>query len=351
MKFWRRKRVFVTGHTGFKGSWLSLALSHLGAKVTGYALRPSSEPSLFELAKISQLVSSQFGDIRDLDKLRSAMTRSAPDIVIHMAAQPIVRCSYEDPLESFETNVMGTVNVLEACRATPSLSVVLNITTDKVYENLESASIAYREGHALGGHDPYSSSKACSEIVSQSYHRSFFVPGGKVRSATARCGNVIGGGDWAADRIIPDLVRSWSRSKDLWIRSPNAIRPWLHVLDGLHGYLKLSELLWKKKGSSDFVSFNFAPSRRDHISVRNVVEILKMDLDIPIKYAKGPKPHEAQILILNAQKARRELGWRPRLSVSEALHWTASWYKDFYSGKNARDLVFKQLSHYWQEGL
>ncbi len=351
--FWSGKKVFLTGHTGFKGTWLSLWLKKMGAQVTGYALAPQ-EPSLFTFTKIENEIHSIFGDVRDLEKLKNSMVAANPEIIIHMAAQPLVRASYEIPVETYATNVMGTVHVFEAARSLQNLRAVVNVTTDKVYENKERTQ-GYEETDALGGYDPYSNSKACSELVTASYLQSFFNPKEytkhKVGIATARAGNVIGGGDWATDRIIPDLFRSFSKKEVAIIRNPQAVRPWQHVLDPLSGYLVLAQKLCAD-GARFSQAFNFGPRNDDSMAVEEMVsEISKLwgeGASYQVKDHSGP--HETQLLKLDCSKANSVLDWQPKLSIQSALVKTVAWQKEFSKNTvQAKELCLRQIEEY--EGL
>ena len=342
--FWLDKRVLVTGHSGFKGSWLSLWLRSLGAKVTGLSLPPNTNPSLFTLAKIDYEFNSQFCDIRDLSALISTFNVVQPEIVFHLAAQPLVRESYRDPIETLSTNVMGTVNILEALRVCGGARVAVMITTDKVYRNHEML-LPYKEDDPLGGFDPYSASKAASEIVISSY-RDSFLTGQGVAVASARAGNVIGGGDWSEDRLIPDAIRAWQKGDLLEIRRPNAIRPWQHVLEPLGGYLRLANQLWDSPSLAG--AYNFGPEAGDATSVRTVIELArtvygKGDVD----YAKDIEgPHEAGLLTLEIKKAKELLGVQPRLSLEQAITLTMDWYLEEEAGLNVCELCDKQIKQY-----
>jgi CDP-glucose 4,6-dehydratase len=346
--FWQGRRVLLTGHTGFKGSWLGFWLSGLGARVSGYALPPDSDPSLFKLLRLDEMLErSVLGDIRDREAIRNMLQETAPEIVLHLAAQPLVRRSYADPVGTYETNVMGTIHLLEAVRATPSVRAVVNVTTDKCYDNREHPDIAYVESDALGGYDPYSSSKACSELVTAAYRNSFFNPADyarhRVAIATARAGNVIGGGDWAADRLIPDCVRSMQAGRPIVLRCPRATRPWQHVLDPLCGYLLLAERL-VAEGPAWAEAWNFGPAATDAQTVEWVVRRLCQALgeEIPIETPAGNEPHEAAWLKLDATKARR-LGWQPAADAATAVDLTAAWIKGQAQGREARSLCLEQL--------
>lgn len=341
MKFWKNRRVFITGHTGFKGSWLCLWLNMLGAKVTGYALKPPTNPSLFNLCKVDGLVKSIIADVRDFKDLKKAMLAVNPEIVIHMAAQPIVRESYRVPVETFNTNVMGTVNVLEAARASDSVKAIVNVTTDKVYENVGRKS-GYKEEDSFGGYDPYSSSKACSELVAQAYRRSY-----GMNVATARAGNVIGGGDWAADRLIPDFIRAVLKREKIKIRHPKAVRPWQYVLDPLSGYLLLAEKLYKA-GAKYAQAYNFGPDKKDAKSVEWLVNKLCFDWSgqVGYKVARGKHPHETHYLMLDSTRAKKQLGWKPRWSVEKALTKAIEWNRAYKNKEDLRRVCFRQIEEY-----
>lgn len=347
MNFWRNKKVFITGQTGFKGSWLSLWLTLLEAKVTGYALRPPTSPNLFELCRIEQFVKSIKGDVRDLAKLTRAMKAARPEIVIHLAAQPIVRESYKVPVETFATNVMGTVNVLEAVRQCSSVKAVVNVTTDKVYENKsrvagrESRVKLFKEEDRLGGYDPYSSSKACSELVAQAYRRSY-----GMNVATARAGNVIGGGDWAADRLVPDFVRGVLKGEKLIIRNPKAVRPWQFVLDPLYGYLLLAEKLYRQPGKYAG-AWNFGPKRSDAKTVEWLVKKLcALWGEADFFLDKKRQPHEAGFLMLDTGKAKKELGWEPKGGLQTALLKVIDWTRAYRDGAEMRAVCRRQIEEY-----
>ena len=349
-KTWQGCRVFLTGHTGFKGSWLALWLSRLGAKVRGYALDPCTEPNMFNLASVGAVVDDVRGDVRDYAKLEAAMTEFAPEVVFHLAAQPIVRRSYADPIGTYATNVMGTVHLLEAIRKTSSVRAVVCVTTDKCYQN-QNWIWPYRETDPLGGHDPYASSKACAEIVSAAYRSSFFpierLHEHHVALATARAGNVIGGGDWTEDRLIPDLIRGFLSGQPVLIRRPRAIRPWQHVLESLHGYLMLAgELLAQ---DAKFASaYNFGPSDEDIWPVERIATKL---VDMWGNGASSirdivPGVHENHVLRLDASKARAEVGWKPRLRIEEALEWTMAWYRAWNQGEDMAEFTQQQIVEY-----
>jgi CDP-glucose 4,6-dehydratase len=349
-EFWAGKKVFLTGHTGFKGSWLAIWLHALGADVTGYALEPPTIPSLFELARVGELVTSIIADVRDLERLKMEMLRAAPEIVIHMAAQPLVRDSYKIPVETYATNVMGTVHLLEAVRQTPTVRGVVNVTTDKVYENREWV-WGYRENEPMGGYDPYSNSKGCSELVTAAYRSSYFNPreygNHGVAVATARAGNVIGGGDWAADRLIPDVVRAILADEPVRIRNPRAIRPWQHVLEPLSGYLLLAERLWED-GGRFAQGWNFGPLEEDARPVEWLVERLCAGWGEGARYEldRGEHPHEAHYLKLDCSKARAELGWHPRWGLERTLDSIVDWMKVYRGGGDLRAACLRQIKAY-----
>lgn len=348
--FWRGKRVFLTGHTGFKGSWLSLWLHALGAQITGYALKPPTEPSLFNLCRIDGLVDSTIADVRDAETLVAALHRAAPEIVIHMAAQPLVRDSYRIPIETYATNVMGTVHLFEAIRACPSVRAVVNVTTDKCYENREWL-WGYRENEALGGYDPYSSSKACSELVTAAYRDSFFnsrnVQHHGAAIASARAGNVIGGGDWAGDRLIPDIMRAILVGKPVRIRNPHAIRPWQHVLEPLCGYLLLAERLCKE-GQSFAEAWNFGPDEHDTLPVLGIVQSLcnRWGKNVGYEIDSGEHLHEASYLKLDSSKARYRLGWAPMWPLATALDRIVTWNQAYAAGAEMRTVTLAQINEY-----
>jgi CDP-glucose 4,6-dehydratase len=348
--FWHGKKVFLTGHTGFKGSWLSIWLHSLGAQVTGYALDPPTKPSLFELARVSELVNSVIADVRDLDRLRLEMTKAAPDIVIHMAAQPLVRDSYKIPVETYAINVMGTVHLLEAVRNCPTVRAVVNVTTDKVYENREWV-WGYREQEPFGGYDPYSNSKGCSELVTAAYRSSYFNPSDydrhRVAVASARAGNVIGGGDWAGDRLVPDIVRAIMAGEKVLIRNPNAIRPWQHVLEPLSGYLLLAQRLFAS-GADYAEGWNFGPADDDARPVEWIVRELCEKWGDGAGYLidNGDHPHEAHYLKLDCSKARARLCWVPRWGLAAALDRIVSWTKEYIAGNDLRHVCQQQIIEY-----
>ena len=349
--FWKDKNVLLTGHTGFKGSWLSLWLQSMGATVVGYALAPPSSPSLFDVAQVAQGMVSLHGDIRNLEQMQKAMAQHQPEIVIHMAAQSLVRYSYQNPVETYATNVMGTVNVLEAVRQTASVKAVVVITSDKCYENREWV-WGYRENEAMGGYDPYSNSKGCAELVTAAYRQSFFnMAGHKVAVASARAGNVIGGGDWAADRLIPDMVRAVSENRPVLIRNPNAIRPWQHVLEPLSGYLLLAQKLYEE-GSGFAEGWNFGPGDDDAKPVQWIVERYTQLWGEGASWTldQAEHPHEAHYLKLDCSKARMRLDWQPKWSLQQALENITLWHKTHLQGKNMREFSLRQIAAYQEQG-
>ena len=341
-EFWRERRVFLTGHTGFKGAWLNLWLQQLGAKVTGYALAPSSEPSLFAL--VSGHCTSHIADIRDERKVSDALISADPQVVIHMAAQALVRESYRDPLETYATNVLGTGTVLQACRALQQLECVLVVTSDKVYEN-HGEGRPFVEGDRLGGHDPYSNSKACAELLTMSFRESFFGEGAPI--ATVRAGNVIGGGDWSQDRLVPDCVRALQVGEPVSLRYPEAIRPWQHVLEPLSGYLILAQALVQSPATTPR-AVNFGPDPSSFCTVREVVERFSASFSGRPGWRRdaGAHPKEASALTLSSALAENSLGWRPRLAVGESLAWTADWYRAHAAGENMTKYSEAQIARY-----
>jgi len=342
--FWQDKRVFLTGHTGFKGSWLSLWLFSLGAKVRGYSLNPPTTPSLFNEAKIDLLIDSCIGDIRDQDTLHESMVSFNPDILIHMAAQPLVRYSYNEPIETYEVNVVGTAKVLEVARSCSNLKAIINITTDKCYEN-DGRTEGYKENDPMGGYDPYSSSKSCAELVTSSYRRSFLQEQG-VGLASVRAGNVIGGGDWADDRLIPDILRSFEKNKPVIIRNPKATRPWQHVLEPLSGYLVLAQKLYKDQ-KEYAEGWNFGPNEQD---VKPVDWILnKMIVSWPNsswKLDESSNPHEAGFLKLDISKSKSKLDWNPVWELSHTLERIISWHKAWLNKENMQIVCLTEIKIY-----
>jgi CDP-glucose 4,6-dehydratase len=346
-EFWKGKRVFLTGHTGFKGSWLSLWLCSLGAEVRGYALNPPTSPSLFNEAKIDTIIDSQIADIRDQDTLHESMTGFNPDILIHMAAQPLVRYSYDAPIETYEVNVIGTAKVLEVARSCPNLRAIVNITTDKCYEN-DGRAEGYKENDPMGGYDPYSSSKGCAELVASSYRRSFLQDQG-IGIASVRAGNVIGGGDWADDRLIPDILRSFEKNKPVVIRNPKATRPWQHVLEPLSGYLILAQNLYKdqKKYAE---GWNFGPNEKDVQPVDWILD--KMISKWPNsswELDNNSNPHEAGFLKLDISKAKSKLGWSPVWELSQTLEKIVSWHQAWLNKDDMQAVCLTEIEEYMKE--
>jgi CDP-glucose 4,6-dehydratase len=348
--FWQGKKVFVTGHTGFKGSWLSVWLQKVGADVVGYSLPPLTEPAMFNAAKVTTGITSIEGDVRDVESVTKAMQKHKPEIVIHMAAQALVKTAYADPMQTYTTNVIGTLSVLEAVRKTDSIRVVVSITSDKCYENLEWV-WGYRENDRMGGHDPYSSSKGCAELLISSYRDSYFPPEkydqhGVLLSST-RAGNVIGGGDWSADRLVPDTMKAITQGESVLIRRPHAIRPWQFVLEPLRGYLDLAERLWED--GADFVgAWNFGPDIEQIKPVSWIVEYLveKWGEGASWILDEGEHPHEDHFLKLDTTKAKSLLDWTPRLPLPTVLDWIVEWYQGYANGEDVRDITHKQIERY-----
>jgi CDP-glucose 4,6-dehydratase len=350
---WRGRKVLLTGHTGFKGGWLALWLARLGAEVRGYALDPATDPNLFTAARVGSVVEDVRGDIRDAAALERAMQEFAPEVVFHLAAQPLVRYSYQDPIGTFETNVMGTAHVLDCVRRTPSVRAVVSVTTDKCYDNKEWV-WPYRETDPLGGYDPYSSSKACAEIVSAAFRQSYFPvaelgqPSGHcVAVATARAGNVIGGGDWSTDRLIPDLVRGFLSGEPVLIRRPHAIRPWQHVLEPLHGYLLLAEKLLTHDPRFA-TAYNFGPVEDDARPVGWIAERMTRFWGDGASWVQdtADSPHEAGYLKLDASRARADLGWVPRLRLDQALEMLVAWYRAWQAAADMHAFTLAQIERY-----
>jgi len=346
--FWSGKRVLVTGHTGFKGAWLCVWLRELGALVSGFSLKTTTSPALYDLAKVGETISSHFGDIRSESAIRQVIRAEEPEIVIHMAAQPLVQASYTDPVSTYATNVMGTVHVLEATREVGSVKVVINVTSDKCYENREWV-WAYRESDAMGGYDPYSSSKGCAELVTSAYRRSFLSDAG-IALASARSGNVIGGGDWSAGRIVPDLLRAAETGESLDIRNPKAIRPWQHVLEPLAGYLILAQKLLEDE-SRYADAWNFGPSEDSAIPVQELARRLLNLLESEAGWHSSPQtsPHESQLLRLDISKARHGLGWEPLWSIDDTLEKVAEWYRGWRRKVDSESLCIDQIDAYQKQ--
>ena len=350
---YKNKRIFVTGHTGFKGSWLLMLLNHFGAEVAGYALKPNTTPNLFSVIDGEKLCKSTIGDIRNTKKLHKAIVDFQPDFVFHLAAQPIVRTSYQIPAETFDVNAIGTANVLDGIRLLEKPCIGIMITTDKVYQNNETGQ-AYKEDDRLGGFDPYSASKACAELVIDSYRKSFFNPENYEKHqktiASARAGNVIGGGDWAADRLIPDIIRALSENKTIQIRNPKAVRPWQHVLEPLSGYLTLGMHMTKDPIKYADV-FNFGPNPEDVLTVQQMAELaLKIwgggSMEFPVL---ENQPHEAGLLSLDISKATEKLQWKPKWNAKQALVATLEWYKKYYNGEEINTISYSQIKDYLQK--
>lgn len=347
--FWEGKKVLVTGHTGFKGSWLSLWLQSKGAKVSGFALRPPTVPSLFEVARVGEGMRSHVGDIRDFEHLRRILGEESPDVVFHLAAQPLVRYSYANPVETYATNVMGTVHLLEAVRQVGGVRVVVNITSDKCYENREWL-WGYRENDPMGGYDPYSSSKGCAELVASAYRNSFFNPQDTkhgVALASVRAGNVIGGGDWAMDRLIPDMLRAIEVGQPVVIRNPHAIRPWQHVLEPLMGYLMLAEKMWEN-GLDFSEGWNFGPNDDDAKPVEWIVNKMTGQWGEGATWNLDERehPHEAHYLKLDCSKAKSRLNWRPRWNIEQALERIIAWHHAYLASGNMREITLAQIRGY-----
>ncbi|WP_375325919.1 CDP-glucose 4,6-dehydratase [Flagellimonas sp. GZD32] len=347
--FWNNKRVYLTGHTGFKGSWLSIWLHSMGAIVKGYALEPNTNPSLFKEASLDKLLDSEIGDIRSLDNITKSMKAFNPDVLIHMAAQPLVRLSYKEPVETYATNVMGTVNVLESARSCKNLKAIVSVTTDKCYENKEWV-WGYRENEPMGGHDPYSSSKGCAELVTAAYRNSFFNNSDSAFLASARAGNVIGGGDWADDRLIPDILRAFEKSERVVIRNPKSTRPWQHVLEPLSGYLVLAQQLYRDGKDYD-EAWNFGPNDEDCKPVSWILDQMVgywgegaiWELD------KGKNPHEANFLKLDCSKAKSGLDWEPKWNLNHTLNLIVNWHRGWLSSENMFEHCLKEIEDYLRD--
>ncbi|MEX0806634.1 MAG: CDP-glucose 4,6-dehydratase [Candidatus Binatia bacterium] len=348
--FWRSKKVLITGHTGFKGSWLSLWLQCMGAQVVGYALKPPSEPNLFQIARVADGMTSVSGDVLNQDELQKVIVKYRPELVFHLAAQSLVRESYKNPVQTYATNVMGSVHLLDAVRNAGGVRAVVCVTSDKCYQNREWV-WGYREDEPMGGYDPYSSSKGCAELVAAAYRNSFFnensYPQHGVAVATARAGNVIGGGDWAKDRLIPDVIRSVTAGQDIILRNPHAIRPWQHVLDPLNGYLLLAESLYDK-GPHFTEGWNFAPA--DSEPVAQVVDQLLSLWGSPAaaRHDKSQQPHEDPYMMLDSTKARLKLGWRPALDLKTSLSWIVEWVKCFQKNVDMRSVTERQIRNHME---
>ncbi len=346
-EFWNGKRVFLTGHTGFKGSWLSIWLNSMGAIVKGFALTPNTSPALFKEANIDELIDSEIGDICDLASISKSMKSFDPDILIHMAAQPLVRLSYKEPVDTYATNVMGTVHVLEAARACTNLKAIVSVTTDKCYENKE-WHWGYRENEPMGGHDPYSSSKGCAELVTSAYRKSFFNTEDSPSLASARAGNVIGGGDWAEDRLIPDILRAFESSEPVVIRNPLSTRPWQHVLEPLSGYLMLAEALYEK-GDVFAEAWNFGPNDEDCQPVDWILNkmVKAWGDNASWKLDTDNNPHEAGFLKLDCSKVKSRLKWEPKWPLDFTLNLIVKWHQDWIAGKNTQKQCLQEIEAYY----
>ncbi|MEC3467345.1 CDP-glucose 4,6-dehydratase [Bacillus tropicus] len=340
--FWNKKKVFITGHTGFKGSWLTLFLTSLGAEVVGFSSHPPSIPNLFEQGNVAKECITIHGNITDYDSLFHALKQHNPDILFHLAAQPIVTNSYKNPIETFKTNVLGTVHVLEAAKHIDSIRGIINVTSDKCYENDGSGNQAFVESDRLGGFDPYSASKACAELVATSYQKSFFRTNTQ-KLASVRAGNVIGGGDWAEDRLFPDVIRAYLQDGTLTIRNKNAIRPWQHVLDPLQGYILLAEKLWTDAAYAE--AWNFGPLNEPNRTVHDVIQSIIKLWNKPLTILSPPTntPYESPILTLDSTKAVNKLGWTPKLSTDHSITWTVDWYKKYAFGENIESFTRQQI--------
>jgi len=349
-QFWKDKTILLTGHTGFKGSWLSLWLQQLGVNLVGYSKDIPTKPSLFEVAHVEDKMKSIIGNVCDFENLSNVISTYQPEIIIHMAAQAIVRESYKNPVETYATNVMGTVNLLESIRRNGGTRILVNVTSDKCYEPKKLTG-GYKESDPKGGYDPYSSSKGCAELVTSAFRNSFFNPtkyeNHGVALASCRAGNVIGGGDWAIDRLIPDIIKGFLEGKETRIRNPNAIRPWQHVLEPLSGYLLLAEKLWDE-GSKFSEGWNFGPSQKDEKPVKWILKILNEQLEGKIKWFldETKNPHEEKILRLDCAKAISKLGWSPKMSLENALRWTSDWYKHYKNKEDMRKYTEKQIEQF-----
>ena len=348
--FWKGKKVFITGHTGFKGSWLSLWLQYMGAIVKGYALEPNTNPNLFTEAKVAHEMDSEIGDINDLNHVTLSMKAFNPDVLIHMAAQPLVRLSYHEPVLTYATNVMGTVNVLEAARNCTNLKAIVSVTTDKCYENREWA-WGYRENEPMGGHDPYSSSKGCAELVTSAYRKSFFNTSSSAFLASARAGNVIGGGDWSADRLIPDILRAFERNELVVVRNPMATRPWQHVLEPLSGYLILGQHLYEEGGDVFAEGWNFGPKDEDCKPVSWILDKMasKWGKGASWQLDKNSNPNEAGFLKLDCSKAGMLLNWHPKWNLEDTLESIIHWHQNYLSGNDIKKQCLLEIAKYQKD--
>ena len=350
-EFWNGKKVLLTGHTGFKGSWLSLWLKKLGVELIGYSKDMPSTPSHFELARVSENMISILGDIKDIDNLKKIMTEHKPEIVIHMAAQSLVRKSYENPIDTFETNILGTANLLQVVKENEDTRVFVNVTSDKCYANTSNEISGFSEDFPMGGYDPYSSSKGCAELVTSAYRNSFFnsneFENHKVSLSSVRAGNVIGGGDWGEDRLIPDIINGISKKQSIEIRNPNFIRPWQFVLDALNGYLILAEKMWKN-GRDFSEAWNFGPKENDCKTVQWVLENMSSKWEEMFSWEKnsGNNPHESKILKLNCTKANKRLGWETKLTIDETIQWTIDWYREYFNDSDMKTVSENQIDKF-----
>ncbi len=345
--FWKGKKVFLTGHTGFKGSWLSLWLQNMGASVKGYSLKPNTKPALYNEANVADDMESEIGDIRNLDQITKSIVKFSPDVLIHMAAQPLVRLSYQEPVNTYSTNVLGTVNVLESARKCSNLKAIVSVTTDKCYENKE-WEWGYRENEPMGGHDPYSSSKGCAELVTSAYRRSFFSSNDGPSLASARAGNVIGGGDWSEDRLVPDILRSIEKSEPLLIRNPRSTRPWQHVLEPLSAYLVLAQELFLN-GDKFAEAWNFGPKDEDCKTVGWVADKMTKSWGINLSQTidKSNNPHEAGFLKLDCSKAAKRLNWQPQFNIKKTIDLLIEWHKIYISGGDIKKRCLKEINEYY----
>lgn len=344
--FWNKKKVFITGHTGFKGSWTTLWLKKLGAEIKGYSLKPNTNPSLYNILELQNDILSEFGDICDLDSLTKSIKKFKPEIIFHMAAQPLVRESYEDPIRTYQTNVMGTINLFEAIRKIDSVKAVVNITSDKCYQNNE-RNEGYKEHEPMGGHDPYSNSKGCAELITTSYRSSFFNATSKVSLASVRAGNVIGGGDWAKDRLIPDILKAFEKKEVAIIRNPDAIRPWQHVLEPISGYLLVAKMLYKYGG--DYAEgWNFGPKENDAKPVKDIIDFFVLNWAKDAKWSidKNSNPHEAKLLKLDISKAKTKLNWEPIWDLEKTLLSIIEWHESWVAGDDIRKVTLNQINEY-----
>jgi len=348
--FWKDKKVLLTGHTGFKGSWLSIWLKKMEVELIGFSKNIPTEPSLFKLADVSKDMTSVMGDIRDFPSIQKIIQENQPDIIIHMAAQALVRESYNNPLETFSTNIMGTANVLEAVKNSKKTRVVINVTSDKCYEN-NSEQKSFSEDSPMGGFDPYSSSKGCSELITSAFRNSFYnleeFNSHKLSLSTVRAGNVIGGGDWAKDRLVPDIINNIQKNESTKIRNTKAIRPWQFVLEPLSGYLLLAEKMWEE-GNKFSQAWNFGPNDKDCKSVKWILEKISREWDDKVLWEDdtGENPHEASILKLDCEKAKNRLGWESKLNIDQVLEWTVNWYKEFLKNTNMKKYTEEQIDRF-----